>query len=287
MGDVHEGVTTVGDNATVEHAATGARMKVAILAGGLGSRISEETEVKPKPMVEIGGRPILWHIMKHYAHYGLDDFVDRARLQGRVHQALHGRLLLAARRPDRVAAATGRSAPQRQRERQPTADDWTVDLVDTGQDTATGGRIKRLAPYLGDETFMLTWGDGVVEHRPRRAARVPPRARQARDGDGGAPAGALRPPRARGRPGHGVLREAADRRGLDQRRVLRARARGLRLHRRRRHAVRARAARAARARRPADGLPARRPSGSAWTRCATRSCWRSCGRTARPGEIWR
>ena len=68
-------------------------MKVAILAGGLGSRLSEETEIKPKPMVEIGGRPILWHIMKHYAHYGFKDFVDRARLQGRVHQALHGRLL--------------------------------------------------------------------------------------------------------------------------------------------------------------------------------------------------
>ena len=69
-------------------------MKVGILAGGVGSRLSEETEVKPKPMVEIGGRPILWHIMKYYAHFGFNDFVDRARLQGRVHQAVDGRVQL-------------------------------------------------------------------------------------------------------------------------------------------------------------------------------------------------
>lgn len=132
-------------------------MKVAILAGGVGSRLSEETEIKPKPMVEIGGRPILWHIMKHYAHYGFNDFVIALGYKGEVikkymvdYCSLNSNL--------KVNLRTGRvemnDAPQL---------DWNVELVDTGVPTNTGGRIKRLAPFLGNETFMLTWGDGVSD----------------------------------------------------------------------------------------------------------------------------
>ena len=132
-------------------------MKVAILAGGYGSRLAEETEIKPKPMIEIGGRPILWHIMRHYAHYGFDEFVIALGYKGEVikkymidYCSLNSNL--------KVNLKTGEvktNGGYRQ--------DWTVDLVDTGISTQTGGRIKRLAPYIGNETFMLTWGDGVSD----------------------------------------------------------------------------------------------------------------------------
>ncbi len=132
-------------------------MKVAILAGGYGSRLAEETEIRPKPMVEIGGRPILWHIMRHYAHYGFNDFVIALGYKGEVikkymvdYCSLHSNLT--------VHLADGR-IDVHDGERQ----DWTVDLVDTGLATQTGGRIRRLAPYVGDQTFMLTWGDGVSD----------------------------------------------------------------------------------------------------------------------------
>jgi glucose-1-phosphate cytidylyltransferase len=133
-------------------------MKVAILAGGLGSRIQEETEVKPKPMVEIGGRPILWHIMKIYAHQGFRDFVVALGYKGDYvkrymvdYAALEGDLTIGLREGRVEAHGTGER------------DDWNVALVDTGQTTNKGGRIKRLAPYLGSDTFMLTWGDGVAD----------------------------------------------------------------------------------------------------------------------------
>ena len=133
-------------------------MKVAILAGGVGSRIQEETEIKPKPMVEIGGRPILWHIMKHYSHYGFHNFVIALGYKGEAikrymveYASLHSDLTVGLK--DGVIARNGNGRE---------IDDWTVDLVDTGQDTATGGRIKRLAAYV-DGTFMLTWGDGVSD----------------------------------------------------------------------------------------------------------------------------
>jgi glucose-1-phosphate cytidylyltransferase len=133
-------------------------VKVAILAGGLGSRISEETEIKPKPMVEIGGRPILWHIMKHYGAHGHRDFVIALGYKGEVikrymldYASLHSDLTVGLR-DGNVVAHNGNG---------PGPDDWTVDLIDTGQETATGGRIKQLAPHVGEGTFMLTWGDGV------------------------------------------------------------------------------------------------------------------------------
>ncbi|MEE8451728.1 MAG: glucose-1-phosphate cytidylyltransferase [Thermoguttaceae bacterium] len=131
-------------------------MKVGILAGGVGSRLAEETESKPKPMVEIGGKPILWHIMKHYSHHGFDQFAIALGYKGECikqymidYYSLSGNLVVNCRNGN-VSA-----------ENRNHLEDWTVELVDTGQKTATGGRIKRLAPHLGKETFMLTWGDGV------------------------------------------------------------------------------------------------------------------------------
>jgi glucose-1-phosphate cytidylyltransferase len=149
------------DQEQVNRAAV-ATMKVAILAGGVGSRIQEETEIKPKPMVEIGGRPLLWHIMKHYAHYGFHEFVIALGYKGEVikrfmleYASLHSDL--------RVGLRDGRVFSHNGNGNNGVLDDWTVDLIDTGQDTATGGRIKRLADYVGNSTFMLTWGDGVSD----------------------------------------------------------------------------------------------------------------------------
>lgn len=133
-------------------------MKVAILAGGVGSRISEETEIKAKPMVEIGGRPILWHIMKIYAHQGFDDFVVALGYKG--DSIKRWMVEYASLQSDlTVSLKSGKVIPHGNED----GEDWKVDLVDTGQDTATGGRIKRLASYVGDGTFMLTWGDGVAD----------------------------------------------------------------------------------------------------------------------------
>lgn len=130
-------------------------MKIAILAGGLGTRLAEETEVKPKPMVEIGGKPILWHVMKHYAQYGYSDFAIALGYKGEYIKrwmkdlsSLHSNMTVKTGTGDVILHDSNDT-------------DWSVDLVDTGQGTATGGRIKRLAPWVGNETFMLTWGDGV------------------------------------------------------------------------------------------------------------------------------
>jgi glucose-1-phosphate cytidylyltransferase len=130
-------------------------MKVAILAGGVGSRLMEETVLRPKPMVEIGGKPILWHIMKHYAFYGYDEFVVALGYRGEYikrwfadYAALSSDLTVNLR--SGVVTSTG-----------VRDEGWTVQLVDTGQVTGTGGRIARLQNVIGDERFLLTWGDGV------------------------------------------------------------------------------------------------------------------------------
>lgn len=130
-------------------------MKVVILAGGFGSRLAEETEVKPKPMVEIGGRPILWHIMKHYAHYGFKEFFIALGYKGDMikhyfldYYRLNGNLT--------THLANGKVEVQNN-----VSEDWIVNLIDTGLNTLTGGRIKRLESWLKDETFMITYGDGV------------------------------------------------------------------------------------------------------------------------------
>ncbi len=132
-------------------------MKVAILAGGVGTRLAEETDIKPKPMVEIGGRPILWHIMMHYAYYDFKHFVIALGYKGEVIKKymvdychLNSNLTVSLK-DGQVTVHDGYKP------------DWTVELIDTGIETMTGGRIKRLAPYLGNETFFLTWGDGVSD----------------------------------------------------------------------------------------------------------------------------
>jgi glucose-1-phosphate cytidylyltransferase len=132
-------------------------MKVVILAGGLGSRLSEETEAKPKPMVEIGGQPILWHILKHYSHYGFSDFYVALGYKGEAikrffldYHALSGDLTVRLR-------AGEVESHDRDRE------NWSVHLIDTGLQTLTGGRVKRLEPHLRDETFMVAYGDGVAD----------------------------------------------------------------------------------------------------------------------------
>ena len=133
-------------------------MKVGILAGGLGSRLAEETVIKPKPMVEIGGKPILWHIMRHYLHYGHDEFVVAAGYRGEVikrwmvdYAHLAGDVTVRPRAGEVTRLDNG------------DCEDWTVSVVDTGQSSNTGGRIKRLQPWMNDGTFMVTWGDGVSD----------------------------------------------------------------------------------------------------------------------------
>ena len=132
-------------------------MKVGILAGGFGTRLAEETEMKPKPMVEIGGKPILWHIMKIYAHYGFKDFVIALGYKGEIIKKYI--LDYCALSSDLTVNLSNGDV----RFHQGSQSDWTVQLIDTGLHTLTGGRIKRLAPYVGNETFMLTWGDGVSD----------------------------------------------------------------------------------------------------------------------------
>jgi glucose-1-phosphate cytidylyltransferase len=130
-------------------------MKVVILAGGLGTRLAEETEVKPKPMVEIGGRPIIWHIMKHYSSYGFNEFFIALGYKGEVlkryfldYYSLSSNMS--------IDTASGKVDTHRRE-----IEDWIVHLIDTGATTNTGGRVKRLEPWLRDDTFMVTYGDGV------------------------------------------------------------------------------------------------------------------------------
>jgi glucose-1-phosphate cytidylyltransferase len=133
-------------------------MKVAILAGGLGTRLSEETTIKPKPMVEIGGKPILWHIMKIYASYGFKEFVVALGYKGEVikdyflnyHHYSHSLT---------IQLKSGKVLTHDRGD----IEDWIVHLLDTGYDTQTGGRVKQVAEFIGNEPFMLTYGDGVSD----------------------------------------------------------------------------------------------------------------------------
>jgi glucose-1-phosphate cytidylyltransferase len=133
-------------------------MKVAILAGGVGSRLSEETEIKPKPMVEIGPLPILWHIMRYYAHFNHKHFVIALGYKGEVIKRFA---------TDLVHLAGNLRVDYSERKvlhaDDELVDDWVVDLVETGLHTNNGGRIKRLAETIGGERFFLTWGDGVSD----------------------------------------------------------------------------------------------------------------------------
>ncbi|NVN98798.1 MAG: glucose-1-phosphate cytidylyltransferase [Geobacteraceae bacterium] len=131
-------------------------MKVVILAGGLGTRLSEETILRPKPMVEIGGKPILWHIMKIYSHYGFNDFVICLGFKGYMIKEYFSNYFL------HMSDVTFDMSTNSMEVHQKNAEPWRVTLVDTGAESMTGGRVKRVAPYI-DDTFMLTYGDGVSD----------------------------------------------------------------------------------------------------------------------------
>ena len=133
-------------------------MKVVILAGGLGTRISEESYLKPKPMIEIGDQPILWHIMKHYSSFGFHDFVICCGYKGHVIKEYFADYYL-----HRSDVTFDFSEGNRMTVHQNVAEPWRVTLVDTGLYTQTGGRVRRVQKYIGDKPFMLTYGDGVSD----------------------------------------------------------------------------------------------------------------------------
>ncbi|WFU05946.1 glucose-1-phosphate cytidylyltransferase (plasmid) [Rhizobium sp. CB3171] len=130
-------------------------MKAVILAGGLGTRISEETSSRPKPMVEVGNRPILWHIMKIYSQHGINDFIVCCGYKGYVIKEYFANYFL------HMSDVTFDMRSNKMEVLQNSAEPWRVSLVDTGETTMTGGRLKRVRDYLGDEDFCLTYGDGV------------------------------------------------------------------------------------------------------------------------------
>ena len=133
-------------------------MKAVILAGGLGTRISEETSTRPKPMIEIGGKPILWHILKTYSHHGINDFVICCGYKGYVIKEYFANYFL------HMSDVTFDMSKNSMEVHQRSAEPWRITLVDTGEDTMTGGRIKRIADYVKDEeVFCLTYGDGVSD----------------------------------------------------------------------------------------------------------------------------
>jgi glucose-1-phosphate cytidylyltransferase len=132
-------------------------MKVVILAGGFGTRLSEETDIKPKPMVEIGGKPILWHIMKTYSSYGFDEFVILLGYRGYVIKEYFANYFL------HQSNVTIDLSNNSMKVHQNNSESWKVTLLDTGLNTMTGGRIKRAKEHIGDESFLLTYGDGVAD----------------------------------------------------------------------------------------------------------------------------
>lgn len=132
-------------------------MKAVILAGGLGTRISEESHLRPKPMIEIGGKPILWHIMKMYAHYGINDFVVCLGYKGYVIKEYFSNYFL------HTSDVTFDIGDNKMEIHQKFAEPWRITLVETGEATMTGGRLRRVTPYIGNETFCFTYGDGVSD----------------------------------------------------------------------------------------------------------------------------
>ncbi len=132
-------------------------MKAVILAGGLGTRISEESHLKPKPMIEIGGKPILWHVMKIYSHYGINDFVICLGYKGYVIKEYFANYFL------HMSDVTFDMSANEMEVHHKHVEPWRVTLVDTGENTLTGGRLKRVQNYIGDESFCLTYGDGIAD----------------------------------------------------------------------------------------------------------------------------
>jgi glucose-1-phosphate cytidylyltransferase len=132
-------------------------MKAVILAGGLGTRISEESHLKPKPMIEIGGKPILWHIMKIYSHYGINEFVICLGYKGYIVKEYFANYFL------HMSNVTFDMAQNKMEVHERNAEPWRVTLIDTGAGTLTGGRLKRVRDYVGDDSFCFTYGDGVAD----------------------------------------------------------------------------------------------------------------------------
>ncbi len=132
-------------------------MKAVILAGGLGTRLSEETAVRPKPMVEIGEQPILWHILKTYSHYGITDFIICAGYKGHMISEWFANYRL------RTADVTFDFSDHSMNYHEESTEKWKVSVVHTGEETMTGGRLQRVRDYIGDETFCFTYGDGVAD----------------------------------------------------------------------------------------------------------------------------
>jgi glucose-1-phosphate cytidylyltransferase len=132
-------------------------MKAVILAGGLGTRIAEETDLKPKPMIEVGQKPLLWHVMKIYSAQGIDEFVVCLGYRGYVIKEYFANYYL------HMGDVTFDLRDNSMEVHQSGAEPWRVTLVDTGEDTQTGGRLKRVLPYVGDEEFLFTYGDGVAD----------------------------------------------------------------------------------------------------------------------------
>jgi glucose-1-phosphate cytidylyltransferase len=133
-------------------------MKAVILAGGLGTRIAEETHLKPKPMIEVGGKPILWHIMKLYSAYGVSEFIICCGYKGYVIKEYFANYFL------HMSDVTFDMVNNQMQVHQKHAEPWRVTLVDTGEDTMTGGRLKRVAPYVrGEDAFCFTYGDGLAD----------------------------------------------------------------------------------------------------------------------------
>lgn len=132
-------------------------MKAVILAGGLGTRISEETSARPKPMVEIGGKPVLWHLLKIYSHHGINDFIICLGYKGYMIKEYFANYFL------HTSDVTFDLSTNKVEVHHKHAEAWRVTLIDTGDQTQTGGRLKRVANYLGDETFCFTYGDGLAD----------------------------------------------------------------------------------------------------------------------------
>ncbi len=148
MGDNAVGFSNLGESF---------KMKAVILAGGLGTRLSEETQLKPKPMVEIGGKPILWHIMKIYSHFGVNDFVICAGYRGYMIKEYFANYWL------HMSDVTFRMSSNKVEIHDQRTEPWSVTIVDTGDATNTGGRLKRVKEHIGNESFCFTYGDGVAD----------------------------------------------------------------------------------------------------------------------------
>ncbi len=229
-------------------------------------------------MVEIGGKPILWHIMKIYIAHGVNDFVICLGYKGYVIKEYFANYFLA-----HVGRHVRHDKTIAWRSTTPTAEPWRVTLVDTGEKTMIGGRIKRILPYLGDDKeFCLTYGDGVgdVDITRRRSTSIDKEGRLATVTAGSRPAASARSS-IKGTRVTGFHEKPRRRRRLDQRRLFRARPEGRRLHRGRRDGLGARADGTAGRRGPASAFISTTASGSRWTRCATSVISKTCGPPAR------